>query len=199
MRRIAIALLASAAAAACTPEIVSGSYLCGPNATCPGDQICNGPDNICVSSAALPFECDPEIETEPDDASEQAFDLGSFDCMSLATVLDSCMLEGDTGDWVRLTTPTACDSLSVDVRVTFPTAFEELGLALWDLDANEHVADDEPCTFMGEGGDELRCLKADVLPGTHYGVQVAPTGEGACDGTCAYNRYTLRMQLSSTR
>jgi hypothetical protein len=194
MRALALVLLASA----CTPEIVSGSYRCGPDATCPGDQVCNGPDNICVTGSAEPFACDPEIPTEPDDASSEAFDLGALGCVSLASTLGNCMLEGDAGDWVKFHSATGCDAVAV-VRLTFPTAFEELGIELWDLDHDEKVADDAPCETNGEAGDDLRCLGGAVAPDTNYGVHILPTGEGDCDGTCSYNRYTVRLQMSAPR
>jgi hypothetical protein len=193
------ALLLVIATAACTPEIVSGSYLCGPNSTCPDDQVCNGPDNVCVTGGAEAFSCEPKVNTEPDDTTDKAFQIGVLDCVSLASVLDNCMDDSDSADWVAFSTPSSCAAVVADVRVTFPTAFEELSLELWDVDANERIAVDAPCAFSGEAGDELRCLKATLAPGTHYAVQVLPTGEGACDGHCAHNRYTLRMQLNQPR
>lgn len=194
------AVLLVAGLAACTPEIVSGSYRCGPNASCPEDQTCNGPDNICVSAAAEPFVCVPERLSEPDDTMDKAFPLGTMDCMSVASILDSCMDEGDSADWVSFSTLSICNDISADVRVTFPIAFQELGLELWNVDAGERVATDVPCEVSGDtGGDVLRCLKASLSPGTNYAVQILPTGEGACDGRCAYNRYTLRMQISESR
>lgn len=193
------AFLLVLAVAACTPEIVSGSYLCGPNASCPDDQACNGPDNVCVTASAQPFSCEPELMTEPDDTTDKAFSLGQLDCVSVASVLDSCMDENEAADWVAFSTRESCVGLTADVRITFPTAFEELGLELWDLDANERVAVDLPCTFSGDSGEELRCLKAPLVSGARYAVQVLPTGDGACEGRCAYNRYTLRMQLSEAR
>ena len=195
MRALALVLLTSAAA--CTPEIVSGSYRCGPDATCPGDQVCNGPDNICVSGTAEPFACEPEIATEPDDASSEAFDLGALGCVSLASTLGNCMLDGDEGDWVKFHAPIGCETTAI-VRLTFPTAFEELGLELWDLDRGEKLAEDTPCDVMGEGGDDLRCLTSLLAENSSVGVHILPTGEGDCDGTCAHNRYTVRLQLSAT-
>jgi hypothetical protein len=156
-------------------------------------------DNICVTAGAQPFSCEPERATEPDDTTDTAFALGALDCVSVAAVLDSCMDEADAADWVGFSTREGCSGLSADVRITFPTAFEELGLELWDLDANERIAVDVPCASSDEGGEELRCLKAPLVPSTRYAVQVLPTGEGACEGHCAYNRYTLRMQLSEAR
>jgi hypothetical protein len=189
-------LLLAIATAACTPEIVSGSYLCGPNASCPEDQACNGPDNVCVSSNAEPFSCEPKKVTEPDDSTDMAFSIGVLDCAAVASVIDSCMDETDPADWVAFSTSASCADAVADVRVTFPTAFEELGMELWDLDANERVAVDSPCPVSGEGGDELRCIKMALAPATRYAIQVLPTGEGTCDGGCAYNRYALRMQLN---
>jgi hypothetical protein len=199
MRALVLVPMTLLAMAGCTPEIVSGSYLCGPNASCPDEQVCNGPDNICVRAAAEPFSCEPERATEPDDTADKAFALGLIDCVSVASVLDSCMAETDSADWVSFSTNASCTDVSADVRVTFPTAFEELGLELWDIDANERIASDAPCSFSSESGDELRCLKAPLLPGRRYAIEVLPTGDGACDGRCAYNRYTLRMQLSEAR
>jgi hypothetical protein len=197
MRALLLALVLPVVA--CTPEIVSGSYKCGPNASCPEDQTCNGEDNICVTAAAQPFSCEPDRDTEPDDTADKAFSVGAKDCTSVASILDSCMDEGDSADWVSFSTNASCSDISVDVRVTFPTAFEELGLELWDVAANERVAVNAPCEFTGEPGDELRCLKGPLQAGRQYAIQVLPTGEGTCDGRCAYNRYTLRMQISEAR
>jgi hypothetical protein len=185
----------------CTPEIVPGSYLCGPNASCPEGQACNGPDNTCVfDGAELPFECEPQIESEPDNTSSQAALIGNLDCVSIPFVNASCMLAGDAADWVKFTVPSVCSSVEVEARVSFPLAFARLGLELWDLDRDQHVASDTPCTGAGGGevgevGEEKRCLEIDVTPGTSYGIQVSPAGDGDCDGTCIYNRYTLRVQL----
>lgn len=195
MRALAIVLVA----AACTPEIVSGSYLCGRNATCPESQVCDGLTNICVHpGGAIPFACEADIDTEPDDEplEAHAIDLG---CDSVGEKLESCLLEGDGGDWVRFVAPTTCGDRGVDVRVTFPIAFERVGLELWDLDANERIAQDIECPSAGVAGEDVRCLQADLVAGTSYGVQVLPTGIDNCDGACAYNRYTLRMQLTLPR
>jgi hypothetical protein len=193
MRTLAMFVLA---ATACTPEIVSGSYLCGPNASCPEGLVCNGPDHICVSpSLEEGFACEPELETEPDDTPANAHAIPTADCISTPTSLDSCMPEGDTADWVRFVAPVGC-SRDVDARVSFAIAFQRLGIELWDLDRNEVIAEDGECTTGGlVGGDEQRCLTAPVVGGTSYGIQVVPAGDGNCDGECAFNRYTIKVQL----
>jgi len=193
------ALVLVVALTACTPEIVTGSYLCGPNATCPEDQVCDGLENICLTAAAQPFSCEPERASEPDNIPEMAFSLGTMNCMSVASVLASCMDQGDDSDWVSFDTSASCPDIAVDVRVTFPTAFEELGLELWDLAATERIAVNAPCEFTGEPGDELRCLNGAIAPGKKYAIHVLPTGKGGCSGQCEYNRYTLRMQISEAR
>lgn len=195
MRALAIILVA----AACTPEVVSGSYLCGPNATCPEAQVCNGPDNICVNAiTAAPYECAPAPDTEPDDqpANARMVVLG---CLGLPMQIDNCFFEGDRADWVSFVAPTTCGERAIDVRVTFPIAFERVGLELWDLDANERIAQDAECPIAPVEGEDVRCLQANVVAGRSYGVQVLPTGVDDCDGGCAYNRYILGMQLTLPR
>lgn len=192
--RAAVLLIALAA---CTPDIVSGAYLCGPNASCPEDQRCNGPDNTCVlDTTALPFKCVPEVETEPDDTSAQGHLISNLGCVSVPFVNASCMLEGDSADWVRFVAPAVCTAVAVEARVTFPVAFERMGLELWDLDANMMLVTDSECG-LGEAGEELRCLEQVLVPGKTYGILVKPAGDGNCDGACAYNRYTLRVLLST--
>lgn len=182
---------------ACTPDIASGAYLCGPNATCPEGQVCNGPDNTCVFGAALPFACEPDAETEPDDTAQQGPMTALNECVSSPIVTANCMLDGDGSDWVRFTAPAVCTRVQVEARVTFPVAYESLGLELWDLDQNMMIGTDAECSSTGEAGVDIRCMTVVLTPGGNYGINVKPTGEGTCGGTCAYNRYTLRLQLST--
>lgn len=190
-------LLALLGVAACTPDIASGAYLCGPDATCPEGQACSGADNICVLPfLAEPFSCEPEVQTEPDDTPEMAYVLGELDCVSIPTSLDNCMMAGDVGDWVKFTTSAGCTSIAVDARVTFPIAFERMALELWDLDRGELLATDTECeNGSAEAGHDVRCVAAALQNETTYGVQVRPSGEGNCNGECSYNRYTFRLQL----
>jgi hypothetical protein len=189
--RAVVVLALALASAACTPEIFSGSYLCGPNAACPEGQVCNGPDNICVSPNLVEdFACEPELVTEPDDTAATAHLLPIGDCVSAPTSLNSCMTEGDSADWMKFVAPMGCPARS------YPLAFERIGLALWDLDENAVIAEDGECATGGQvGGDEQRCLLAPVVSGKAYGIQIVPAGDGNCDGDCAFNRYTIKVQL----
>lgn len=190
------AVLALLLVGACTPDIVSGSYLCGPNGACPGDLACNGPDNTCVlASTAQPFSCDPDVQTEPDDSAATAHVL-KLDCLGVPIVTANCMLQGDAEDWVKVTAPATCTSVAIHAAVSYTIAFEPLAMELWNLDTDTQLTSDTTCPNDGEHGEELRCLDQDLTPGATYGIKVRPTGEDDCDGKCPYNRYTLRVQLS---
>lgn len=188
------------AASACTPEIVSGSYLCGPNASCPEGQVCSGGDHTCVlAGQAAPFDCQPQLATEPDDSAATAYVIENLGCVSLPFSVDSCMVGDDSADWVKFVAPSVCATVAVDARVTFPIAFQRLAVELRDLDRDELVATDSECTSSGEIGVELRCVRATLVPGTTYGLRVQPAGDGNCKGACAYNSYTLSVQLVTPR
>jgi hypothetical protein len=190
-------VIALGAVSACAPDIVSGSYLCGPNASCPEDQKCNGPDNICVTTPPEAFTCDSQVNSEPDDSADMAFPLAPYACLSLASSFDSCMETNDVGDWYSFVAPTGCSAIAIDARVSFPTAFEALALELWNLDTNERIGQSSKCPFGGEAGDDLQCMKITLEQGVHYAIAVLPTGEGDCKGACAYNRYTLHTQMTT--
>ena len=192
------AVVVSLVLGACTPEIVPGSYFCGANATCPEDQVCSPLDNTCnLAGLAAPFACESDVASEPDDTVETGFPLQNLDCVTLPVVIDSCMPVDDPSDWVRLAVPADCTALALDTRITFPVAFQRLGLQLVDIGTGAVLATDTACTSQGESGDDLRCMRGTLAAGGNYGVQVAPTGEGDCDGDCAFTRYTLRLQLAA--
>lgn len=192
------ALLLVGLLTACAPDIVSDSYLCGPNKSCPEDQVCNGADNHCVlPSSAQPFSCTPQVMTEPDDTSALAHAAPQLSCPSVPYVDNNCMLENDAEDWVKFDAPATCTTVAAEVRVSFPLAYERLGFELWDLGTMTKLADDIACTTSGEAGEEIRCMTVTLVPGTTYGIKVHPAGDGNCDGTCSYNRYKLSLQLTT--
>ena len=184
--------------AACSPDILSGSYLCGPEQSCPDGQACDGSNNTCViASTVTPFGCLPKEEHEPDNTPATGFAVGALGCVSQVFSTHGCLAAGDTQDWFTLTAPTGCTALEIDVRVTYPVAYETLGLALADA-AGTTIAMDAPCaTEGGTAGDDDRCIKQTITPGSSYAVQVKPAGGGDCDGRCNFNRYTLAIQLAT--
>jgi len=181
---------------ACTPDVLSESYLCGPDAVCPEGQACNGPDHVCVlESRAQPFAC-TGAATEPDDTSAQAHVLQTTACQAPPVSESNCMLQGDAEDWVKFQVPDVCSAtVQVKVVISFPIAFERLATELWDLDHMTKVLDDAECDKSAEVGEENRCMLQTLVPGTNYGIEVRPAGDGNCDGNCSYNSYSLSLQL----
>ena len=190
---------------ACTPEIVSGAYLCGPDATCPEGLVCSGiedmmgnvADTCVLPSLVQPFSCEPDVDFEPDNTSAEAFLIPNLGCVSAPFVNEACMMSGDSADWVKFAAPSGCTAVEVEARISFSLAFEELAFELWDLDRNEKVGASGECTQGAMSGDERRCMDFTLVPGTSYGIKVHPTGSGNCDGDCSFNRYTLRVQLAT--
>jgi len=183
--------------AACSPDVAPGAYLCGPDGSCPEDQVCNPADGVCVLPALVqPFQCVPDFESEPDDALDQAFPLELVDCGQLGQFTEACMPADDVSDWYELTVPASCGARSLDARVSFSVGFEELTLELVDLATGAVLGTGTSCEDPGDRGVVLSCVTGNLVPDTRYGLHVIPTGDGDCDGDCAYNRYTLRLRLA---
>ncbi|MGE5180455.1 MAG: hypothetical protein ACM31C_00250 [Acidobacteriota bacterium] len=185
------------ALAACTPDIVSGAYLCGPDGLCPEGQACNGPDNTCVAASSVePFACAAGTQHEPDDAPADGFELPALSCVSSPVNLDGCLAAGDAQNWLKFQTPGNCNAVGVRVTVSFPVAFEPLALQLADAATGMQLATDADCKTTGVvGGETTRCLDQTLANGTSYGLAVVPAGGNDCGGACNYNRYHLTLQL----
>jgi hypothetical protein len=182
---------------ACSPEIPSGSYLCGPNETCPDGQACDGPTNMCVTaSTAAAFACDPMDEHEPDNTPQTGTAIPTLSCVSPPVTEHGCLASGDAGDWYRFTAPTSCVAVEVQIRLAYPTAFEPLAIVLAD-EAGTQVATDTTCKTTAAGGDDSRCLTMPLTGGQTYTIEVKPVGGDDCDGMCGFNRYTLVVQTAT--
>jgi hypothetical protein len=189
------ALLGLLLASACSPDIVSGAYLCGPDSTCPEDQVCNGTDNICVlPGSAEPFSCgDKQTEVEPNNAPASAQAVTNLGCISALTQIKGCSPDGDPDDYFAFDVPGNCTSVVASIRLEFPTAFEQLSV---DLGGTSGTA--PACTAGApDDGTEAICISQAVTPGMHYTVHVARSGVGNCGGSCSHNRYTLSLQLGT--
>jgi hypothetical protein len=187
--------------AACSPDIVPGSYLCGPERLCPDDQVCDGVTNICVlPNQAMPFACPPQStmsEIEPNDSGTSAQQISNLACVSRSAELVGCAKDLDGEDWFQFDTPSDCTAVGVTARLTFPLAFEVLALDLRDANG-AIIATGEQCPQSEpDDGDEQRCVEKTLTPGGHYAVRVSRTGESTCDGACAHNRYTLTLALET--
>jgi hypothetical protein len=185
--------------AACSPEISSGAYFCGDERSCPEGQVCDGPSNTCVlAGTASPFACDPGTDPEPDDTAAQGKSIPPLACVSSPYDRAGCLHAGDPADWLTLTAPSQCVAVAVQIRITYPIAFEPLAIELWDLGSNTMIATQGDCASGGTAaGDDSRCLVQTLTPGGSYGVAIKPAGGGDCNGGCAYNRYTVTVQLAT--
>lgn len=187
--------------AACTPEIVPGSYFCGPERACPDDQACDGATNLCVlPSQVQPFACPSPTETvevEPNDDMVNAQLIANLECVSRTAEIVGCTRDLDREDWFVFDVPVGCTAVAVEGRLTFPLAFEVL-----DLDAHGStgltIATGGQCAiFDADDGDEQRCLDVPLTPGSRSALRVARSGVGSCGGACAHNKYTLTLQLKT--
>lgn len=192
------ALACAAVLAACTPDIAPGAYLCGPEQLCPEGMACNGPDNVCVFAGnAEPFACgvaDPPGDDLP--GAGQVID--GLTCVSAIRETTGCLLPNDPGDWFQFDVPDNCVAVQVEVRMTFPVAFEHLALELSSDDGPGARVDGECATGLpADDGEVARCFKMTLANGTHHAVGVTHSNELHCGGGCANNRYRLQVQLST--
>ncbi len=188
------------ALAACAPEITPGTYLCGDEQLCPEGQRCDGLTNTCeLPSAARPFECGDEIdEVEPNDAFESAQAVGELRCVSRVAEVHGCSRkDGSAEDWFSFAVPSCAQTVRTTARIAFPLAYEPLVLELRDANGATKATADVCASDDKNDGDTELCLDTAVTPGAQYAIRVAASGTADCDGECAYNRYTLTMQLVS--
>ena len=192
MRWLAIVVLAG-----CAPDITSGAYQCGDEASCPTGLVCNGPDNLCVSPIGVTgFACTADESHEPDDDIAHGFQLMPQNC-GFSTGVHGCLGPGDSQDWISLVTPTGCSAVEIATRTVAPIAFEPVAVSLADA-SGAVLATDTTCADASPSstnGVSTNCMKMTVAPGTMYGIRIAPAGGGDCDGDCAFNRYFVTVTV----
>ena len=182
--------------AACSPDVVSGSYRCGIDQSCPPDEACDGSADTCVLiSEATPFSC--MDTTAPDDDPAHATAISGLQCISAPFSTSACILLGDPADWYSVAPPSDCTAVAISAKLEFPIANERLTLELWDLGSMTMLGADIACPPGGDSAHEHRCLTMTVTPGGAYGIAVKPTGQNNCGGSCNYNRYDLSIQLGT--
>jgi hypothetical protein len=192
-----LAVLLAAAVGACTPEIGTGTYFCGPERLCPPEQTCDEPTHTCVNPVlAEPFACPEDTEDfEPDDELAEARDLGGMLCgqQLFGGGFNGCIAGAGKID-VFMLTGNACsgsDTAALSARLRYPTAFVPLQLELLDADG-ELLATGVPCDVGDDfGGLDGVCLESPVDDAIYYvRVSVDPVGPD-CDGGCAQTQYIL--------
>jgi hypothetical protein len=193
------ALLLLLMVGACSPDIAPGAYLCGAESSCPPGEACDGVTDSCVlETAAEPFTCDPGTDHVGDDTKDAANSVPQLACVSMPYSVNGCLPAGDGADWYKLTTPAGCVSVEAQIRIQYPVAYEHLTMELWNLTSNTRVGSDVDCAkSSGDPAHVDRCIKLPVDVSTDYGIVVAPSTDGACNGACAYNRYYLTVQLAT--
>jgi hypothetical protein len=142
----------------------------------------------------MPFACGPANDVEHNDGASAAQAIPNVTCAGPLLQLKGCASGSDSEDWYGFDVPANCGATLAEIRVSYPIAFEQLALRLatTDGDAATCGVDSAP-----DDGFEQLCVKQNVTAGTHYTVRVARNGTGNCDGACAYNRYTLTLQLGT--
>jgi hypothetical protein len=190
MRALA-AIVLSVAAAACTPDIAGGAYLCGYNEECPDGFVCSGSDFACEDSVtATQFMCAEGSNS----TLATATPLKTTSCVSSSAIdITSCLAQGTTDAWFTFSTPDDCASVGMTATVSFPYAFESIGMVLGDA-TGATLAHDAACP-VPPSGEPANCLTMTLEDATDYTLDVVPEGGNDCDGGCDYNQYTLTIQL----
>jgi hypothetical protein len=184
---------------ACTPDIGSGNYLCGPEQACPPEYACDGATNACISpSVVTPFACDASV-VHDDDTATTATPLPAtlMDCVSPIVTTNGCLASGDSHNWYSFTVPMNCVAVEIEARVSFPDAFEPLGMTFGDATGATLGMDTACKASQASTGDDVRCFTMMLTPGQTYTLAVTPAGGLDCDGKCAFNRYELDVQLAT--
>jgi len=194
------ALLATALLlGACTPEIVSGAYLCGPDEACPDDQKCSPATGLCVSPGSVAaFTCgEDQTEVEPNNSAASAQVVQALGCGSALAEIAGCTPAGDGDDWFTFEVPATCTATVAHLRLSSSIAFETLGVTLAGPNGSFEASESACDASFPDDGEVQVCLAQAVTPGAKYTVRVAPAGGGNCEGGCPYNRYRLAMQLAT--
>lgn len=193
-------VLLTVSLAACTPDIATGTYLCGVEQKCPDDLSCDGATNLCVNpSTVTPFSCDDDnTEIEPNDSVATAEAILFPTCGSTVEVTGCEGKDGDAADFYHFTVPAQCPASTVAVvRISYPIAYEPPDVNILSAGGDD-ILTDQPCraSASDEDGDSATCGRGPVAAGTDYAVQVTGSGEKNCGGMCAHNRYRLTVTLT---
>ena len=195
--------------AACTPEVATGVYACGPDELCPDGLACSRDavnkdgehlvTGLCVAPGAVKqFACGQQhADVANDDSPATARTLGDLDCVSTLREAKSCLPQNDTGDFYTLTVPANCPTGNLRAAVTYPVSWQRLVLQVAKVGETPATVDVK-CPGIQDDDNPLAksCLDAPVSPG-NYVIGVIADGTGNCDGDCKFNRYTLGVQITT--
>lgn len=182
------------ALAGCDPEIISGSYFCGPQMSCPSGEVCNPADSTCGRpELARPFACAAGSEDgEPNEgaATASAFVVGG--CPASQVEQLGCLPAPTDVDWIAVDATAACAGgrLSIDVR--YSAAFAPVVVDLMAADGQTVSASAMPCDITGGiGENDAVCLDTTVPADGRALIRVGLDPDLDCDGACAFSRYSV--------
>jgi hypothetical protein len=193
---VRLAALATVTFAACTPDVPSGVYYCGPERACPPDLVCDDSTAVCVlEDEAEGFACGEDATLpEPDDTLALATDYGARGCGFQPVTSEGCLDHPADVDHVAFTSSLDCDVRPFEAKVRYPVAFAPVVLELLD-DAGEVLATGEVCVELDATGQAHACIETDLPEDTAHVLRMRRVdGSPDCDGTCRYNRYQLSIQ-----
>ncbi len=192
-------MLSFALLGACTPEIVSGAYLCGPDESCPDGQKCNPASALCVGPGSVEtFACGKDqTEIEPNNSQAGAQVIQGLGCASTLAEIRGCTPAGDADDWFVFDVPATCTTSVAHLRLSSSIAFQTLGVKLSGPNGTFEASETVCAASSPDDAEVQVCLDQAVTPGATYAVRVGPAGGGNCEGNCSYNRYSLHLQLGT--
>ncbi len=192
MARI-IAVVAVLAAAACSAEIGTGTYFCGPEQFCPPDLECNPNTFSCETPGTFEaFSCPFGASVnEPDEAMADAYEL-TLECGANTEDFTLCIDDGQDVDHFSFEMEECFgESPHLSFEIRYPVALAELQLELLD-DAGQVLEVAETCTAeQNFTGMEWKCIDIPPLEPGVYFLRVSTTGERTCSGDCEHNQYRL--------
>lgn len=195
-----IAALALATTVACSPEIGSDTYFCGPEGLCPPDLRCDDNTFTCRTPILFtPFECPAESEVaEPDNDQASAFDLGVLGCGDVIMQdAPGCAPDPSDVDLIRFEYLDNCNGPDprIVINSRFPIAHVPLTLEVID-DTGAVVATGEPCTPRDNfSGRDTLCIE-DRPPAGVYFIRIQTDAAGPdCGGECAFNQYLINVSV----
>lgn len=198
---IRLAVVLALAAGACTPDIGTNTYYCGPERLCPPNLECNDANFTCeLPSLTEAFACPSDSNTaEPDDDLASARDLGTLSCGTFDPLQDEagCVPQAGDVDLYRFVYDDECSGVDphIEVKVRFPIAHVPLTLELLDADGAV-IQEAELCTASNDQtGMDRVCLEERLASGTYFLRVQVPGGAPDCDGTCHYNFYRIAFSL----
>lgn len=185
---------------ACSADIAPGTYFCGPEQLCPEGLTCDAVEDICtVPSQAGAFECEIPDRAGDDEPAAGLLLQPALDCVSGVRELKACLFADDPGDWFQFSVPGNCTSaVQIEARLTYPVAYEPVAMQL-STDGAAPVAVDGECKVAAgdASGQTSRCFELVVENGSQHAIGLVHSETLNCGGACAFNRYTLNLQLST--